>query len=110
MTGLVKVTYEGVGGKSAATEWVHPSVAELFRQEGPSVFSSGALAAADADAAREARGKASSHATRSGGSGGNKGDGSKSHPQSQEVMSTIRLLERQVLAMVGGGVGGSGGA
>ncbi|CAM9316764.1 unnamed protein product [Scytosiphon promiscuus] len=112
MTGLVKVTHEGVGGKSPATEWVHPSVAELFRRQGPSMFTSGALAAADADAAREARASAYTRTKRSGGGngGGNGGGGSNGCPQSQEVMDTIRLLEKQVLAMVEDGGGGSGGA
>lgn len=107
MTGLVKVTHEGAGGKSPATEWVHPSVAELFRQQGPSAFASAALAAADADAARVARSKASDLAKRSGGSSSSNGG---KGPKSQEVMSTIRLLEKQVLAMVEEGGRGSGGA
>ncbi|CAB1098445.1 unnamed protein product [Ectocarpus sp. CCAP 1310/34] len=100
--GLEKVTYAGSRGTSPTTEWVHPSVAELFRSQGPSVFGAGALATADADAAREAVRRHKEQKKRSS-DGGNR-------PGSEDVMSTLRLLEKQVLAMAGGGARGSGGA
>ncbi|CAM9732424.1 unnamed protein product [Ectocarpus sp. 12 AP-2014] len=101
-TGLEKVTYAGSRRTSPTTEWVHPSVAELFRSQGPSVFGAGALATADADAAREAVRRHKEQKKRSS-DGGNR-------PGSEDVMSTLRLLEKQVLAMAGGGARGSGGA
>lgn len=95
------MTYAGSGGTSPTTEWVHPSVARLFRSQGPSVFGTGALATADADAAREAvRRHKEQKRSRDGGN----------RPGSEDVMSTLRLLEKQVLAMAGGGARGSGGA
>lgn len=117
MTGLVKVTHDGAGGGSSTTEWVHPSVAELFRRKGPAMFDRGALAAADAEAALEAavRHRAAitqkrapgAASTAPGGSGkrGSKGQQGKG----LDVVSTLRVLENQVLALVEGAGGVSGG-
>lgn len=118
MTGLVKITHEGAGGESSTTEWVHPSVAELFRRKGPAIFDRGALAAADAEAALEAAVRHKAAMTQKnrapgavsatpGGSGGKGGRGSKG--QGLDVMSTLRVLEDQVLALVEGAGGVSGG-
>eukprot|EP00903_Cladosiphon_okamuranus_P015237 g14083.t1 len=122
MTGLVKVTHEGASGRSSTTEWVHPSVAELFRRKGPAIFDRGALAAADAEAALEAavRHKAAAMkqkkevpgAASTAPCGTGKGERGTKGQQEQalDVMSTIRVLENQVLALVEGtgGVSGSG--
>lgn len=99
MTGLVKISHEG------ASEWVHPAVAELFRTQGPSVFNKGALADADAAAARDARNKAK----RLGGTTvGRVGVSDGGRPNGKEVLNTLRLLEDQIKAMVeGGGVCGA---
>ena len=121
MTGLVKVTHEGAAGAPSSTEWVHPSVAELFRKKGPAIFGRGALAVADAEAALEAtvRHKAAMVQKKRGpddastAPGGGSGKGGRwSKGQEQDVMSTLRVLEGQVLALVegAGGVSGGGGA
>lgn len=122
MTGLVKVTHEGTGGGSSTTEWVHPSVAELFRRKGSAIFRRGGLAAADAEAALEAavRHKAAmtqkivvfdAASSTPGGSGkGGRGSKGQQGGQGLDVMSTLRVLETQVLALVEGSGGVSGGA
>lgn len=98
MTGLVRVSDES--GKNS--EWVHPSVAQLYRRHGPAVFEKSALAAAVAAAAREACHNSESQ-------GGNKrGEEIGRSKQGKEMMDTIRLLKDQVMAMMEGG--GNGGA
>lgn len=119
MTGLVKVTHEGTAGASSTTEWVHPSVAELFRRKGPAIFDRGALAAADGEAALEAavRHKAAMTQKRGPGAassapGCREKGGMVSKGQVPDVMRTLRVLENQVLALVenqgAGGVSGGG--
>ena len=113
----MKVTHEGAGGAST-TEWVHPSVAELFRRKGPAIFDRNALAGADAEAAQEAaaRHKATMMQKRNGSAGGGRGGTRSSHQgpghDKLGVMSTLRTLENQVLALVEGAdrVPGAGGA
>lgn len=116
MTGLVKITHEGERRGSSTTEWVHPSVAELFRRKGPAIFDRGALAAADAEACLEAavRRKAAMAQKRVRGAastapGGTENGGRGSKGQ-LDVITTLRVLEDQVLALVegAGGVSGSG--
>ncbi len=114
----MKVTHQESGG-AATTEWVHPSVAELFRKKGPAIFDRKALADAYAEAAQEAaaRHRAAMMQKRRA-SGGGKGGMRSSHHDHQgkenglDVMSTLRTLENQVLALVEGAghVAGAGGA
>lgn len=109
MTGLEKVTHKE-GSNRTTTEWVHPSVAELFRREGPAIFDRGGLAKAAREAA--AREKTALQQRKASGAGANGGRGENQWPgkgQGQDVMSTLRILEKQVLSLVEGGGGGSGG-
>lgn len=93
MTGLVRVSDES--GKNS--EWVHPSVAQLYGRHGPAVFERGVLAAAAATAAREARyDNGESHGSNR--RGEEKGQAKKG----KEMMDTIRLLQDQVMSMMEG--------
>lgn len=94
MTGLVRVS-DGSGKKS---EWVHPSVAQLYCRNGPVVFERGALAAAVTTAAREAR-----HNNNGESQGNNrKGEERGRAKKGKEMMDTIRLLQDQVISMMDG--------
>lgn len=113
MTGLEKVTHKGEGGSTTiTTEWVHPSVAELFRREGPALFDRRGLAKAAREAtAREKAALQQKKVSNAGvsGNGGRGGNQWQGKGQGQDVMNTLRTLENQVLALVDGRGGGSGG-
>lgn len=100
MTGLVKVTHDHT------SEWVHPSVADLYRRQGPALFDKGSLAAADAAALKEAREKVKDlDGLRRGGTHGD----AQNKPSGKDVLSTLRLLGDQVMAMMEeGGASGAG--
>lgn len=113
MTGLEKVTHRAEGrSTTTTTEWVHPSVAELFRREGPALFVRGGLAkaareaAAREEAAMQHKKASDAGATANRGRGGHQLQGKG---QGQDVMNTLRILENQVLALVERGGEGSGG-
>lgn len=107
MTGLEKVTHKEEGGSNkTTTEWVHPSVAELFRRAGPAIFDRGGLAKAAREAAAREKAAAMQQKKASGGRGENQWPGKG---QGHDVMSTLRILEKQVLSLVEGGSGSSGG-
>lgn len=93
MTGLVRVSNE----RGKESEWVHPSVAQLYRKHGPAVFERGVLAAAAATAAREAR----YNNVESQGSN-RKGEERGRAKKGKEMMETIRLLQDQVVSMMEG--------
>lgn len=123
-TGLEKVAH----GSTKTSEWVHPSVAELLRKDGPAIFEKGALKAADVAAvataaiARETNQREGREGSNSrwigatavrGGEGEARGRDEYSRAgrpvNKNVVMGTLRLLEDQIMAMAeeGGYAGGA---